>query len=63
MSALPKAIPHRQNKDGSYDSICPHCFLTIATARTEGELVSLEQRHVCESSLLAERGELLQSAS
>ena len=49
-------FPHRRNSNGRYDSICPHCFLTAATARTEQELATLEKRHVCHSSFLAERG-------
>ena len=57
MSAVRDAIfPHRQNDDGTYDSICTSCFLTVATARSEGELKALEKNHVCHSSLLAERG-------
>jgi len=60
MSAARKAIfPHRQNKDGSYESICPHCYLTVATEQSEGELKALEQQHVCHSALLAERGVLV----
>jgi len=63
MSAVRKAIfPHRRNEDGSYDSICPSCFLTIARARSEGELAPLEKQHVCDSSLLAERGMLVAKA-
>jgi hypothetical protein len=63
MSAARKAIfPHRQNRDGSYDSICPSCFLTIASAQCEDELTPLEKGHVCASSLLAERGVLVAEA-
>jgi len=47
---------HRRNEDGSYNAICPGCFLTVAHARTDHELLSLEREHVCDSSLLAERG-------
>jgi hypothetical protein len=28
--------PHRRNKDGSYDSICPTCFVTVAFGKSEG---------------------------
>jgi hypothetical protein len=30
--------PHRRNNDGSFDSICLNCFVTLANARTEPEL-------------------------
>jgi len=39
--------PHRRNRDGSFDSICLHCFATIATANTERELVAYESKHIC----------------
>jgi hypothetical protein len=40
-------FPHRQNEDGSCDSICPLCFATIASVRDETELVAHERAHVC----------------
>jgi hypothetical protein len=48
--------PHRRNSDGTWDSICKNCFLTIAHGRTESELAKSEKTHVCDSSFLAERG-------
>jgi hypothetical protein len=48
--------PHRRNRDGSFDSICPTCFMTVATAKTETELADADAKHICESALLAERG-------
>ncbi len=39
------AFPHRQNADGSFDSICSECFLTIATASTEAQLETAERVH------------------
>jgi hypothetical protein len=52
-----KKYPHRVNLDGSWDSICTRCFLTVANCKTEGELAEFEKTHVCyESSFLAERG-------
>ena len=38
---------HRLNDDGSFDSICLHCFQTIATAETEEELNGSEDSHKC----------------
>jgi hypothetical protein len=49
---------HRHNPNNSFDSICLICFVTIARARHEVELVELERDHVCESAFLAERGML-----
>ena len=50
--------PHRRNSDGTWDSICKRCFLTIAHGRTEGELAEGEKTHVCNSPYLAERSHL-----
>jgi hypothetical protein len=47
---------HRRNRDGSYESICPGCFLTVSHAETQDELTELDNKHVSECSLLAERG-------
>ena len=43
---------HRINQDGSIDSICRDCFLTIATALSRSELEYEERQHVCEPMLL-----------
>jgi hypothetical protein len=40
-------FPHRQNPDGSFDSICIECFQTIASNTVEGELAPHESRHLC----------------
>jgi hypothetical protein len=56
MAKLAK-FPHRRDRDGLYDSICPTCFATIARAKPEAEMAELEKAHVCNSSFLAERGQ------
>jgi hypothetical protein len=38
-------FPHRQNADGSFDSICSECFHTIATGSTEAQLEAEESAH------------------
>jgi hypothetical protein len=43
---------HRINGDGSIDSICRECFVTIATAYSRSELERDEQAHACEPVLL-----------
>ena len=43
---------HRLNEDGTIDSICRDCFLTIATALSESDLEREERKHRCEPLLL-----------
>ena len=43
---------HRINEDGSIDSICRDCFVTIATARTQSDLQAQERQHSCEPMIL-----------
>ncbi len=41
---------HRLNKDGSVDSICTRCFVTVGSvgaAKTEPELAGAEAQHRC----------------
>ena len=47
--------PHRRNKDGSYDSICLNCFVTVASGKSEADLTELDKVHVCEYSTLSQR--------
>jgi hypothetical protein len=48
--------PHRKASNGLYDSICPTCFATVARSKPKAEMAELENAHVCDSALLAERG-------
>jgi hypothetical protein len=44
-----------QNENGTYNTRCLYCFLTISTAvETKEELEQLEHRHVCPERALAE---------
>ena len=52
---LPPLFPHRRNKDGSFDSICLKCLLTIANARIEADLAKCEKYHDCIPSILFQR--------
>jgi hypothetical protein len=38
---------YRHNPDGSWDSICLHCYQTAAQARSEAELTEAQKQHVC----------------
>jgi hypothetical protein len=46
---------HTQNENGSYNTRCLHCFMTVASAvETEEELQFLESRHICPEMVLAD---------
>jgi hypothetical protein len=49
MASLVPEFVHRSNPNGTTDSICTKCFLTVATAKWEANLDSAEQTHKCES--------------
>lgn len=38
---------HRVNENGTIDSICVDCFITVATADSVRTLVESEERHQC----------------
>ena len=44
---LDRPWPHRHNIDGTYDSICPTCFQTIAHSPDESDLAREEEHHDC----------------
>jgi ribosomal protein L40E len=47
-SPLPAAeFQYRNNPDGSWDSICLRCFLTIGTAAKIEDLADMEAAHDC----------------
>jgi hypothetical protein len=50
-----RAFPHRKNNNGTIDSICPVCFVTVHTAEREEELASFERAHTCDPVVLAIR--------
>jgi hypothetical protein len=44
-----------QNENGTYNTRCLYCFMTIASAvETDEELGRLEARHICPEKALAE---------
>jgi len=53
---VPRTYPHRLNRDGSYDSICPTCFMTASHAPIEAELSEQDKAHVCGCSMLTKYG-------
>jgi hypothetical protein len=42
-----RIFPHRKNDNGTFDSICPICYRTVATASEESQLKAGEREHVC----------------
>jgi hypothetical protein len=40
-------FPHRLNPNGTYDSICKECHLTVASSQDESKLASSERDHAC----------------
>jgi hypothetical protein len=44
---------HRENSDGSWDSICLRCYLTAATTGEEQSLSAGEVEHRCYGSIAA----------
>jgi hypothetical protein len=44
-----------QNDNGTYNTRCLHCMITVASAvETERELNEVEKRHVCPERALAD---------
>ena len=39
---------HRCNQDGTVDSICRECFVTVATSKRELDLEHSERTHICD---------------
>lgn len=46
-------FPHRVNSDGTIDSICDQCFVTVGTSVHESDLPQFEGTHACEPARLA----------
>ena len=42
---------HRQNQDGTFDSICLSCYLTVSSAPNESALVDDEAKHSCTTGI------------
>lgn len=48
-----RIFPRRPNVDGTYDSICPSCYRTIARGTPEA-LTFAEESHLCSSEFLSQ---------
>ena len=51
-TSSPTTFRHRRNRNGTWDSICTKCYLTVETAMLEEDLVGAERSHDC-AELLA----------
>jgi hypothetical protein len=51
-----QSFPHRANDDGTFDAICPRCFVTVSQQRREADLEQFERDHICDEWLLEKYG-------
>ncbi len=49
----PTKFAHRRNVDGSFDSICLQCFVTVQSGNEEEDLDVAEYIHVCDREALS----------
>jgi hypothetical protein len=54
METSPNGFPLRLNHDGSYSSLCPYCFCTVARRVSRDEAIAKELRHQCSGFALEE---------
>lgn len=47
------AFLHRANRDGTTDSVCKYCYVTVCTSTWETELASAERDHTCDPQVIA----------
>jgi hypothetical protein len=52
LSPLHTRFVRRANKNGTTDSICTRCFVTVATGTWEADLDRAERSHVCNPQLV-----------
>ena len=51
-SSVTHGFSHRRNDDGTIDSVCRTCFLTVATTNVERDLDAFEREHICDKGML-----------
>jgi hypothetical protein len=51
-------FPHRENPDGTWDSICIQCLRTVASSVRESDLAEGEDSHFCDPLDLERLGKL-----
>jgi hypothetical protein len=46
---------HTQNENGTYNTLCLYCFMTVASAlESDDDLKTVEGQHICPERVLAE---------
>jgi hypothetical protein len=50
--SLGKHFHHRHNSNGTHDSICFRCYMTVATVGNESDLTRYEVEHACDPARL-----------
>jgi len=45
-------FPHRINHDGTIDSICSRCYITVGTSSSVDDLERMESAHLCDPERL-----------
>ena len=63
MVSLDPDFVRRSNPNGTTDSICKSCFLTVATAMWEADLDSAERQHTCDPFRLSSLKKSVQRAT
>ncbi len=58
-SPVRPAFVHRENRDGTIESLCRKCCVTVCTAVWEADLDEAEKIHACDPGLLARRNRLV----
>ena len=53
MHSRESTFVRRENRDGTIDSICRTCFITVHTSLWESELDQAEKSHTCDPEVLA----------
>ncbi|HTV83621.1 MAG TPA: hypothetical protein VME18_13310 [Acidobacteriaceae bacterium] len=51
-SPHPPTFVHRTNSDGTTDSVCMECLMTVCSSLSGFDLIRAEKYHVCNPELL-----------
>lgn len=59
----PTAYTHRQNPDGTTDSVCRKCFATVVTASRQVDLDHAEHSHCCDLKALDSWNDMIERSN
>ncbi|HEV2326332.1 MAG TPA: hypothetical protein VGS10_20515 [Terracidiphilus sp.] len=60
---LRRAYSHRQNPDGTTDSVCRKCFATVVTASRQTDLDHAEHSHCCDPKALDSWNDMIERSN